>query len=129
MTQNKLRYTWDTVGVSNVCDEALSDDDAICNYGSILTNRFPRVGVKCTSTTMYTMFGEGFYKYGKEFSASKDDFEFAKTWMNLTEKLVAEDKVRPHPKRLGMGGLEGVLKGLEELKAGKVSGEKLVYRI
>ena len=132
LTENKLRYAWDTVGQagsSKVCDEALSDDSAICHYGSILSNKFPREHVKCTFTLMYTMFGEGFYKYGKDFPDSKDDFEFGKTWMDLTEKLVAEDKVKPHPKRVGIGGLQGVLNGMEEMKAGKFSGEKLVYRI
>jgi hypothetical protein len=30
---------------------------------------------------------------------------------------------------VGSGGLEGVLKGLDELREGKVSGVKLVYKI
>ena len=132
LTGNKLKYAWDTVSVEDsakLCDEALSSNSADLHYGSILQVKFPREGVKHTSTVMYTMFGEEFVKGGHKFPASKDDYEFAKTWMELTEKLVAEGKVKPHPKRLGSGGLDGVLKGMEEMKAGKVSGEKLVYRI
>jgi hypothetical protein len=34
-----------------------------------------------------------------------------------------------HPVKLGSGGLEGVLDGLDQLKEGKVSGVKLVYKI
>lgn len=131
-TGNRLRYAWDTIGrdvSAKVCDEALSTDSAICHYGSILTNRFPREGVKSTFTLMYTMFGAAFTKYGKEFPASTEDYEFAKMWMALTEKLVAEGKVKPHPKKVGDGGLEGILTGLKDLKEGKVSAEKLVYRI
>jgi hypothetical protein len=78
---------------------------------------------------MYTIFGEGFLKYGVDSSAAKADFEFGKRWMDLREKLVAGGKLKPHPKRVGNGGLEGVLKGMQEMKQGKVSGEKLVCRI
>lgn len=49
--------------------------------------------------------------------------------MDLTEKFIADGKVKPHPKKVGTGGLEGILNGLEELKAERVSGEKLVYQI
>ena len=71
LTENNLRYVWDTVGQarsSKVCDEALSSDSAICHFGSIVSNKSPRDHVKCTHTLMYTMFGEGFYKYGKGFA-------------------------------------------------------------
>jgi NADPH:quinone reductase-like Zn-dependent oxidoreductase len=132
LTGNKLKYAWDTISLADsakLCDEALSSDSAGLHYGSILAVKFPREGVKHTTTMMYTMFGEEFEKKGNKFPASKDDYEFAKMWMRLLEKLVAEGKVKPYPKRLGSGGLEGVLKGLEEMKAGKVRGEKLVYRL
>lgn len=132
LTDNKLRYAWDTISLEDsakVCDEALSTDTASLHYGTILGSKFPREGIKYTSTIMYTMFGEEFKKWSHTFPASKDDFEFGKMWMGLTEELVAEGKIKPHPKKLGSGGLEGVLSGLEEMKAGKVSGEKLVYRI
>jgi hypothetical protein len=75
------------------------------------------------------MFGEVFQKYGDDWPASTEDFEFAKMWMGLPEKSVAEGKIKPHPKRVVPGGLEGILKGMEELKAEKVRGEKLVYPI
>jgi hypothetical protein len=79
-------------------------------------------GVKESNTLMYTIFGEGFYKYGDERPASEKDWEFAKMWMGLTEKLVSEGKIKAHPKRIEVGGLEGILKGIEELKKEKVSG-------
>jgi NADPH:quinone reductase-like Zn-dependent oxidoreductase len=129
LTGNKLRYAWDTVGESaKVCEAALGEGEG--RYGTILYNDdFTREGVKQTMTLMYTMFGESFRKYDMEFPASEEDWEFAKRWMGLTERLVGEGKVRPHPKRVGSGGLEGILAGLEELKEERVSGEKLVYRI
>jgi hypothetical protein len=43
-------------------------------------------------------------------------------WRGLTEELVSEGKIKAHPKRIGVGGLEGILQGIEELKKEKVSG-------
>ncbi|KAL3424223.1 hypothetical protein PVAG01_03504 [Phlyctema vagabunda] len=129
LTDGRLRYAWDTIGsriASRICSEALSSDPTSCRYGTILENEFPRKDVKYTSTSMYTVFGEAFRKYGEDFPASREDFEFGKKWMDLTEKAVADGKVKPHPKKVGSGGLEGVLEGLKVLAEG-VSGEKLVY--
>jgi hypothetical protein len=95
VTDGSLRYTWDTVGQAisiKVCDEAMSFNSAICHHGTILMNKFPKEDVNYTSTMIYTVIGEGFYKYRTDFPPSNDNFEFGKTWMDLTEKLVAEGK-------------------------------------
>lgn len=78
---------------------------------------------------MYTIFNEGFTKWGNSFEACEEDFLFAKKFFSITEKLLAEGKLEAHPDKLGAGGLEGALKGMEEQKAGKVSGVKLVYKV
>lgn len=79
---------------------------------------------------MYTVFGEGFnFGKGSEFPAIPEDFEYTKKFIELTEKLLAEGKLKAHRAKVGADGLKGVLKGLEDMKAGKVSGEKLVYRV
>jgi NADPH:quinone reductase-like Zn-dependent oxidoreductase len=131
LTDDKLKNVWDTIYEAEKCCEALSSEDEGCHFASCLwtSEPFPRPGVKESNTLMYTMFGETFNKYDKEYPASKEDWEWSKMWMDFTEKLVAEGKIKPHPKRLENGGLEGILKGIQELKAEKVRGEKLVYRI
>jgi len=80
-------------------------------------------------TLMYTIFNEEFEKGGRVTPASKEDFEFAKMFFEVTEKLMAEGKLKPHPAKVGSGGLKGVLQGMEDMKAGKVSGVKLVYKV
>lgn len=131
LTGNKLKYAWDTVGddsSAKYCGEALSSE-AGGHFGTILWNKIPRDDIKQTVTLMYTIFAEDFDKFNIHFAASKEDFEFAKIWAALSEKFVAEGKVKAHPAQVGSGGLEGILEGLEDLKSGKVTGRKLVYNI
>lgn len=133
LTGNKLRYAWDTIGEWEVCEAALSDDPSLERYmGTILGNEedFPKSwDVKISSTSMYTVFGEGFRKYEEECEAKPEDFEFGKEWMGNVERWVREGKLRCHPKEVREGGLEGILSGLEDLKEERVSRAKLVYRI
>jgi len=132
ITGDKLKYAWDTVSeekTAKICAEALSSSGEGAHYGTILNVKAPREDVKFTTTLMYTVFGEEFTKGGHPFPASKEDFEFGKVWFALTEKLVGEGKLKAHPASVRDGGLEGILKGLDDLKEGRVHGEKLVYRI
>lgn len=47
----------------------------------------------------------------------------------LTEELFREGKLKPHPIRVGKDGLVGVFEGMQEMREGRVSGVKLVYRV
>lgn len=130
-TQGELKLVWDTVGSEQgirLCMEALSTRPG-CRYGTILLNDIPRKDVICTSTILMTFLGEDFDLFGKHFLASQKDFEFAKKFTELTGRLLAENKLKPHPTRLGERGLEGALDGVKLMNEGKVSGEKLVYRV
>lgn len=91
----------------------------------------PREDVEARTTLGYTIFGEGFTKaFGPgHFPASQEDYEFGKKFWKLSEKLLAEGKFKVHRPDVRGGGLEGVLEGLDELRQGKVSGKKLVYKI
>jgi len=95
----------------------------------VLRESLPRDDVKQTPRLMYTMFNEAFHKFGMDFPPSQEDFDFAKKFTAITENLLAEGKLETHPDRVGKGGLQGALEGMEEMKAGKVSGEKLVYKV
>lgn len=81
-------------------------------------------------TLGYTLTGEAFkWAGGMDMPAKPEDFEFAKMFWDLATKLITSQQITVHPTKVGTGGLEGVLDGLEQLKEGKVSGVKLVYRI
>ncbi|KAI0450495.1 GroES-like protein [Xylaria acuta] len=78
------------------------------------------------TTLMYSNFGERFVK-GVETPAQPE--EFAKTFWEISRRLLEESKLKVPPTIVNKGGdgLEGILKGLDELRANSVSAGKLVY--
>ncbi|KAK5128011.1 hypothetical protein LTR85_005128 [Meristemomyces frigidus] len=131
-TSNSLKLVWDTIcteSAAKICAEAISSNPSGANYGSILEEEFPRQDVESTFTFMYTIFNEPFTKGGEDVSAAPEDFDFAKEFFGLTEKLLAEGKIKTHPEKVGPNGLEGALQGMEDMILGKVSANKLVYLI
>lgn len=56
-----------------------------------------------------------------------EKFSSAVKFAKLAEQLLAEGKIKVHPKKVRAGALVGVLDGLQELKDKKVRGKKLVY--
>lgn len=67
--------------------------------------------------------------FGKHFPENPENFKFARLFTGLAEQLLADGKLKPHPVKLCEGGFQGVLEGLKVVRDGKVSGEKLVYRV
>ncbi|KAI9171929.1 Trans-enoyl reductase ACTTS2 [Paramyrothecium foliicola] len=76
----------------------------------------------------YRVFGEAFW-YGERVEATPQDYEFGCKFIEISERLLAQGKVKPPRifQNRGGRGLEGVIHGLGELRDGKVSGGKLVY--
>lgn len=132
LTDNKVTLVYDTIGDESTArfwGHALSTCAPDCRYTSVMPVKCPHEDVESVFVSMMTIFGEpveipGFFSM-KE--GSTEDFEFAKMFRGITERLLAEGKIRPHTAKVRKGGLEGVLEGLEELKSGKVSGYKLVW--
>ncbi|KAI0481395.1 hypothetical protein GGR56DRAFT_630042 [Xylariaceae sp. FL0804] len=52
---------------------------------------------------------------------------FAARLFELMEGLLRDGRVRPHPKEVRTGGLDGLTGGIEELRMGRVKARKLVY--
>ena len=75
------------------------------------------------------MVGEAFDKFGKHYDPKPEDFEYCKKFWEVTQKLVDEKKLHPHPAKVGKDGLVGAFDGFQQLRDGKVSGVKLVYRV
>ncbi|KAI1631761.1 GroES-like protein [Biscogniauxia mediterranea] len=151
----RLRAAWDCTGQGvEICAEALrwdDDDDYVGEkkeeekgeegeqptYGTIvamteepLRKANPRVrGPRYTLG--YDAIGEDYVTWCGEVKADAERRDFADWFWGVSERLLRDGTVRPlRPEVNRWGaGLEGVLKGLEDLKAGKVRGTKLVYTL
>jgi hypothetical protein len=146
-TGNALMNIFDTVAVpssARLCAQAFSSDlprsqgtqePQRARYGSVAPVGIPRpdTDVESAVVLMYTIFNEAFSKWGMEFPATKEDFESARVFFDLVERLLQEEdegkRLRTHPEKVGEEGLKGVLDGLLALKEGRVRSQKLVYRI
>ena len=130
VTNNNLKLVFDTVATESsakFCGDALSEDGG--DYSSLLAVKVPRKDVKSRYTLAYTVIGEAFDFGATPIPAKPEDKAFAEKFLPVAERLLAEGKVRPHPQTVGAGGLRGVLDGMQQMREGKVSGEKLVYRV
>lgn len=74
------------------------------------------------------MIGEETPVGGNVLPAKPEDFEFMKAFLAVAERLLAEGKYKCYP-TVKAGGLGGVPDGLNDLRQGRVSGQKLVYRV
>ena len=132
-TDNKLHHVLDTISEGSspkICADALSSSGG--DYAALLAVKdFPRGDVKTHRTLAYSAVGEPmkFGANGQEIPGNPEDLEFAAMWTVLAEGLLANGKLKAHGSNVQPDGLQGVMKGLDLLKKGKVSGEKLVYRI
>jgi hypothetical protein len=90
---------------------------------------FPRKDVKNVFFLGYTATGEAFEIEGELWPAVPEDFELAREFTSLVEKLLEQGLIKNHPVSMQDGGLDAILGGMQELKEGKVSGVKLVYQI
>lgn len=136
-TKNKLFYAFDcySEGPSpKICCDALSSETAPDGkkprWNTILAAKPTRDDIDFAATLAYTIFGEDFnYRGGNTIAAKPEDFEYAKKFWALAEKLLAEGKIKTHRAEVRSGGLDGILSGLDDLEHQRVSGKKLVYRI
>ncbi|KAI5257348.1 GroES-like protein [Aureobasidium subglaciale] len=129
-TKDNLKHVFDCIAEGSSPDisaNAISSKGGVISY--LLPAKSSREDVEDKSTLGYTVVGEAFSFAGNPIPAKPEDFEFGKMFWELAEKLFAEGKVKAHPKEVRSGGLEGVFGGLEDLRTGKVSGTKLVYKI
>jgi hypothetical protein len=90
---------------------------------------FPRDDVKNIFFLEYTISGEAFEIKGKLWPVVPEAYELAKKFASLVEKLLEQGLVKNHPVCMRDGGLDGILGRMQELKEGKVSAVKMVYRI
>ena len=137
LTKNTLLYAWDTISEGSspaICATALASsplNGQKPKYGAILlVNDFPRPAseVDHLFELVYTVNGEEFKYIDHVFPAVPEDLKYWMDVLPLVEKLIDEKKIKPHRMEV-RGGLGDIPAGLDDLKYGRVSGLKLVYRV
>lgn len=134
-TNNSLLHAYDCIGTGSapeICANALTSASG-AKYCSVSPfGKLPRSDVALDTWHLaYTTLGEAFEfppGGGKEMAAKPEDWEYAVRFIGVAEGLLGEGAFRGNPK-LREGGLDGVLEGLQELRDGRVSGQKLVYKV
>lgn len=132
VTKDGLKFAFDCVSEGNsmeICAKALSSDGSGTQYNALLPVEFPRKDVKTSFTVGYSVNGEDFTFFGNYQPAKPQDFDFGKRWGTLAEKLLTSGSIKAPATTIRKGGLQGVLEGLEDMKNGRISRQKLVYRI
>lgn len=89
----------------------------------------PRADVKSIFFLAYTAMGRSFMYEGAEWPLVPEDYDVAKRFTVLAEALLEQGKIKPHPASVRDGGLAAIPSGIQDIKSGKISGEKLVYII
>ncbi|KAJ4337891.1 hypothetical protein N0V95_008205 [Ascochyta clinopodiicola] len=133
-TKDKLRYVLDCVSTESsygLIAQALpeSPEKPVQVVTLLPAHSWPRKDITATHVLAYTTFGKPFTKFGIDFPAIPPHFEFGVMFWELSHKLLAEGKVKPHPVALRKGGLAGIPEGLAEHAEGKVRAVKLVYNV
>ncbi|KAI5866826.1 putative alcohol dehydrogenase [Durotheca rogersii] len=136
-TNNKLKLAWDCTGKGvEVCAAALSDAEE-SKYATIISvdkDLLRQLNPKVDGPYFhlaYDAFGDGYPWWDGDVPPKPDELEFGTRFLSLTPQLLADGTIRPIRTFVNRGGsgLEGVLKGLDELRAGRVSAGKLVYTL
>ena len=129
-----LRYAFDTVTEGEsaaICAGALTKEKGVARYiSSQPLQEFPRADddVVRDMLMVFPCWGEELRHGELVFPAQPDQAEAADKFFRIVEKLLESGEIRTF-ESLRSGSLEGVKDGLNELKQGKVSGQKLVYAI
>lgn len=132
LSDDELTLVFDTISdkdSAKFCLDAMSSRGGDYSYINGLSGvSFPE-NVRTSFAGAFTVLGEGFYYGDAWYGAEPSDQILMENIAWLSEDLLSSKALRPHRVSVGRGGLRGVLDGMDRLRKGRVSGEKLVYRV
>ncbi|KAJ5646369.1 Polyketide synthaseenoylreductase [Penicillium lividum] len=133
-SKNTLRYVLDPfseVKTLRICQEAMGRTGGrYCALEQYQDDLFTRKTIKHELVMGGAISGEGVKlpePYG--IPPRPEIGEWARGWYQSVQQLITAGKLSPAPVEIIPGRFEGVLGGLDTLKAGKVSGKKLIVAI
>lgn len=128
LTKNTLTVAIDCISTEEAaafCAQVLCSGG---QYSGILRAKCPREDVTSFNTVGYSFLGEEWEQFGVINPVSMEDFHYSKDFAELTEKLLRDGLIRPHPIDV-RSGLEAIPAALDELRLKQVSGKKIVVTV
>ena len=116
-----------TPETAKICADAIGPLGG--KYCNLLDVEIPRPDVESIYFLAYSASGEPYIFENERYEADSEYFEHAMRFAEEANKLWAQGKWESHPRSEQNGGLTGALEGMAVMRAGRYSGEKLVYRI
>lgn len=129
-TGGSIKKVFDTVSEADsaaICAAAFGSHGG--TYCNLLGIDCPRSDVESVFFLGYDMSGEAYKFEGESYPARPEALAFGRKWYKIAEQLWASGKWQTHRQKVGGMGLLGVLDGMQIMRKGLVSGEKLVYRV
>ncbi|KAI0050805.1 dehydrogenase [Auriscalpium vulgare] len=128
-TGGKLKHAVDTIseaGSGTIIAEAFGEEGG--HIGQILIYSSPQENVTVKFTLAYDLLGEDF-ETPRPFKATPEYREHSEKVIKLLAEILALGKVKPMPKLILPKGLASVQEGFDYMTSGKVSAQKITYRI
>ncbi|KAI0051438.1 dehydrogenase [Auriscalpium vulgare] len=88
----------------------------------------PKESIKVINSAAFTLLGKDF-DFPFNHVSTPDVKERVRGYVKVLESIIASGKVKPNPTLVFPKGLASVADGFEFMKAGKVSAQKITYRI
>ncbi|KAF5369284.1 hypothetical protein D9758_002618 [Tetrapyrgos nigripes] len=129
-TENKLAYAIDCVSEGDTpkhVGDSLGEDGG--HVTVLLPVQVPREDVTSEFNLVMTLFGEAYIVPPHSLPAHPEHYDLAKKWVKLMSEQLASGYLKTVPVKVVPNGLADVMKWLEYHRLGKVSAEKIVYRI
>lgn len=129
-TGGSIKKVFDTVNTTDsaaICAATFGSQGGM--YCNLLGVDCPRSDVESVFFLGYDMSGEAYIFEGDSYPARPEALAFGRKWYKIAEELWASGKWQTHRQKVGKNGLLGVLDGMQVMREGLVSGEKLVYRV
>ncbi len=117
-TKNSLHLVLDCISTEasyKIIAECLPETEKSNKPIQVVTllppDTWPRKDIQPTVTLAYTSLGKPFTKFGIDFPAFPDHYEYGVMFWKLSNELLAAGKIKPHPVAQRNGGLAGIPNG------------------
>ncbi|RPD66607.1 GroES-like protein [Lentinus tigrinus ALCF2SS1-7] len=132
-TGDSVKYALDTIGddeTKRVTVQAIAPSGGnIIGLNPMQTNEIERKEVTFHTMSLYTVYGYPISIGSIQIPVVPEDKVHMAAFLKKLPQLVRDGAVKPLPIKSWEGGLEAVQDGLQYMREGKVSAEKIVYLV